>query len=147
MNLSSDSLPTLNRTTTWLIGSVFILSSLATFGGLTAGAFGFDLANWINQEAFTGAGLTFTYATVMSLLSVVAIYLANAEDISDIGDTQGSMSLILLLTVVVSSVSPEIVSWVSAENSRGLIFVALQTLLFLGVAEDSGSMIDSLRNK
>ena len=139
MNTSKDGmmeeLPSLDRTTTFVAGTVFSIASLVSYGNADISALGFSASAELSKVLTSVAGIDISMASVVALASLVAVYIGNNADLTDFSNHQSVAGVITLFTVVAVVLSPDLVSWLSADNMRAIAFFVIQLIGFVSTAE------------
>lgn len=131
----TSGLPNFDRTTTYLAGTAFLLSSLVLFGNAEFSAFGYSLSSGILAEVFSLAGITITWGSLISLAAIVAAYIGNNANLTEFSDHQSGLAIFTALTVVVTALSPSLSEAIAGNTTYGMIFVAIQILGYLAMTE------------
>ena len=140
-----NELPSLDRTTTFGLGSIFLFASLVLYGDATISAFGYDIANWLTTELFAlgeEGEIQVTYAHAMSVLSIAGAYIGNNADMSEFSDHQTYLGMAVIASVALPLISGEISGIINATDNRAMAFVAAQFVAFVAMVEqaDKASM-------
>lgn len=139
--LASDGdMPSTKRLTTYLATLVFAVSSVSLYGDASIMAFGYDLVTFLSTPLIdTGTGIVVSYAHALSIMSVVGVYYgaSHPETFSDFTDQQGSLAIGTTVAVLLTAISPELTSFVTATNSRALAFTAFLLLGWVAIIESN----------
>lgn len=130
-----DSAPSLGRTTTLLAGTTFSIASLVSYGNTTIQTLGYDVTGAVSGSIGTLAGIDFTIANGIALASLLAVYVGNNADLTDLSNHQTALGLGTFFTVIATILSPEFVTWLQADMIRAIGFFAFQLLGFTATAE------------
>lgn len=127
--------PNLDRTTTYIAGTGFLVSSLVLFGNATISAFGYSLSSKILAEAFSLAGISITWGSLISIAAIVAAYIGNNADLKEFTGHQSGIAVFTALTVIVTALSPSLTDSIAGNTTAGIIFVAVQIIGYLAMTE------------
>lgn len=131
-------LPSYGQTLTVAGSALFLAASLVLYGSGTISAFGYDLANFLTTVLFSvgeGSTITVTYAHAVSVLAIGAAYVGTTEELGDFTNHQGYLGIGLLVSVVLTMVSPAVESAVTATTTRQAIFVGAQAIAWVAMVE------------
>lgn len=138
-----DELPSFDRSTTFALGSVFLLASFVTYGDATLQAFGYDLAEWLSQELFGFGGgdeesvISVSYAHAVSILAILGAYIGNNADMTEFSDHQTYLGIATVALVLLPVLSTDIMSVIMESDMRALAYVAVQFVAYIGMVEQA----------
>ena len=131
----STGMPNMDRTTTWLFGTLFLTASATLYGDAQIAAFGYSLTELLMQTPFSLAGIGISWASIASLAAIGGAYAGNNADIKDFRDEQTGLAVVTALIVVVTTLSPTLIDWINASSGRGIVVTALVSLGYLSMSE------------
>lgn len=129
--------PTSSKLTTLAAGTAFSISSLTAYGNAEISALGFNLTGFLNSALYSSGSLSISWAMVLGLASIAAVYVGNNQDIADFSNHQSTLGSAVAVSVLMVGLSSDLSTWISATNSRAAIFFFLQMIGFASIAEYS----------
>ena len=139
MDLSAEDMtgmfPSLDRTTTLVGGTAFSIASLVSYGNTQLQTLGFDVVSALQGSLASLGAIEFTVANLVAVVSLIAVYVGNNADLTDLSNHQTAIGLATFVTVFATIISPEFVNWLAGDMNRAIIFFAIQLLGFTATAE------------
>lgn len=130
-----DNIPSLDRTTTLIAGTTFTVASLVSYGDTTIETLGFNITDMLTGAVGTVAGIEVTFASIVALASLLAVYIGNNADLTDLSNHQTAIGIATFITVFATMISPDLVTWLEEETVRAGGFFVLQLIGFTATAE------------
>lgn len=133
-----DELPSLDRTTTFGLGSAFLAASMVLYGDASLMAFGHDLAAWLSTSlhSFGAEGaIEVTYAHGIAVLSIVGAYVGNNAELGEFSDHQSAAGYLLIGSVVLPMLSGEVSGLITESYTRAAAYVGAQAILYVSMVE------------
>jgi len=130
-------LPASKSITTALGTTIFGLASAVQYGNANLSAFGFNVSDAIGSTLTSIGAVDISLGLVLSLASIMAVYLGNNKDIMDFSNHQSSLGIGLGVSVLLIGLSSDVAQTLSSNSSLALAVFAGQLIAFTSMAEYS----------
>lgn len=148
LNEKADSMgiPSLDRTTTAIFSSAFTLATVAQLNQAQISLFGYDLISYLTSQFWALGSLSISWASVISVLAIIAVYTGNNRDITSFSDHQSYLGTFLVFAVIAMAISPDLTAWLSGTVTKAAITTVVLFLGFVSVAEFGSSEFTEAMN-